>query len=165
MWRKLTFNSKLSCFTIFTLFLGIFFSDTKCYAKVSLRKCATHAHKLLMAKVGKSLLWHNRIYGSPGSKFPTICRQDLFLFKAHFWTWIWKDLLRQLYDLMRLNFNWDSEINHSAQKMLKKVAFSINLHPWILSFFEKIVNAFFENLSKYDFFGMIFTHCEFPKGK
>ena len=72
------------------------------------------------------------IYGSPGSKFPTICRQDLFLFKAHFWTCIWKDLLRQLYDLMRLNFNWDSEINHRAQKMLKKVAFSINLHFWIL---------------------------------
>ena len=104
----------------FHAFSGYFFSDTKCYAKVSLRKCATHAHKLLMAKVGKSLLWHNRIYGSPGSKFPTICRQDLFLFKAHFWTCIWKDLLRQLYDLMRLNFNWDSEINHSAQKMLKK---------------------------------------------
>ena len=53
---KIDIQLKTFMFYNFHAFSGYFFSDTKCYAKVSLRKCATHAHKLLMAKVGKSLL-------------------------------------------------------------------------------------------------------------
>ena len=117
---KIDIQLKTFMFYNFHAFSGYFFSDTKCYAKVSLRKCATHAHKLLMAKVGKSLLWHNRDLRKSGVKISYdlssrfVPFQSAFLdmyLKRSLATALWPDAFE-----LQLGFSDKSQCTTNARK-------------------------------------------------